>query len=74
METVVEEFVVFLKNKESGSYIMGSHPCKGNSLEDVMARYSRYRDIWESVESGYDYNDFQIKHRTVITTDWELID
>lgn len=72
--TTREEYVVFVKNKESGKYIMGSHPCKADTLEKVKANYPEYRKYWEKVESGNDFNDYEIRHRTVITTDWDVVE
>ena len=45
--TVKEEYVVFVKNKELGKYIMGSHPCKADTLEKVKMNYPEYRKHWE---------------------------
>lgn len=69
---VREEYVVFVKNKGLGKYI--AHPCKANTLEKVKTNYHEYRKYWEKVESENDFNDYEIRHRTIITTDWEVIE
>ena len=53
---------------------MGSHPCKADTLEKVKTNYPEYRKYWEKVESENDFNDYEIRHRTIITTDWEVIE
>ena len=72
--TTREEYIVCVKNKVSGKYIMGHHPCKADTLKKVKEYYSEYRKYWEKVESENDFNDYEIRHRTVVTTDWDVVE
>lgn len=72
--TTREEYVVFVKNRGSGKYIMGHHPCKADTLEKVRETYPEYRKYLEKVESENDFDDYEIRHRTVITTDWDVVE
>ena len=68
-----EEYVIAVKSKSNGKYIFTGHPCKADTLEKCKAQYAEYRREWEPCSSGLDFNDYEIRHRTVITTEWETV-
>lgn len=70
---VKEEYVVFIKSKGNGKYIATGHPCKADTREKCEARYAEYRKEWARCSSGLDFDDYEIRHRTVITTEWETV-
>ena len=76
MKTAIvnEEYVVFIKSKDNDKYIATAHPCKASTLDKCKALYADYRKNWEPCSKGLDFNDYEIRHRTIITTEWEVID
>lgn len=71
---VKEEYVVAIKSKVNGKYIFTAHPCKADTLEKCKAYYVEYRKNWAHCSSGLDFDDYEIRHRTVITTEWETVE
>lgn len=70
--TVNEEYAVRIKSKERGKYIFSGCPFSG-TLEGCMKLFSHYREEWECCMNGLDFNDIKIVHRTVITTEWDVV-
>lgn len=70
---VKEEYLVRIKCKDSGKYIFTGHPCKSDTLEKCKARFVDYRKEWEHCSKGLDFDHIEFVHRTVITTDWEVV-
>jgi hypothetical protein len=71
---VKEEYLIAIKSKANGNYIFTAHPCKADTLEKCKAQYPEYRKNWERCSSSLDFDDYEIRHRTVITTDWEVVE
>ena len=72
---IKEEYTVFIKLKDSGKYIRTAHPRTADTLEKCKSRYEEYRKEWEHCSKGLDLSDYEIRHRTVITstTEWEVV-
>ena len=68
-----EQYIVAIKSKDSGKYIYTSRQCQADTLEKCKALFVEYRKAFEHCSKGLDFNDIQIHHRTVITTEWEII-
>jgi hypothetical protein len=71
---VKEEYVVAIKSKSDGKYIFTAHPCKAETLGLCKAMYAKYRKNWEPCSTGLNFNDYEIRHRTIITTEWETVE
>ena len=71
--TVKEEYIARIKRKDNGKYIFTAHPCMADTLEKCKARFEDYRKQWESCSAGLDFNCVEFVHRTVITTEWEVV-
>lgn len=70
---IKEEYVAHIKCKDSDKYIRTAHPCMADTLEKCKAMFANYRKEWERCSSGLDFNHVQFRHRTVITTEWEVV-
>lgn len=69
---IKEEYVAFVKDKDTGKYIWLSGT-QGSTLESSKKGFEYNRKEWECYRKNLDYNDVQFKHRTVTYTEWEVI-
>lgn len=62
-----------VKRKNSEQYSRPYPVCTYESIEACKARFADYRDEWKNSNRGLDFDNVQIIHRTVITTEWEAV-
>lgn len=72
MERIEYEFVAYVWSRSRERYVQLGISLSGN-YHACEAIYGRHRDEWQSNMSDYDFDNYHIKFRKIVYTDWEVI-
>lgn len=72
MERIVYEYVAYVWNRVKGRYVQLGISLSV-SYEDCKKIVEIHRDEWKGHMVDCDFDDYHIKFRIIVYTDWEVI-
>ena len=72
MERIEYEYVAYVWSNVKGRYVQLGISLSGN-YENCQKIYNAHREEWQHLMSDCDFNNYHIKFRKIIYTEWEII-
>lgn len=72
MERIEYEYVAYVWSRLKSRYVQLGISLSAN-YEGCQRIYNDHREEWQEIMGDYDFDDYHIKFRKIVYSDWEVI-